>query len=203
MDWKTFVVSVVTTLAWPAVVMILGILYRSQIVALFGRLKSLKVPGGEVTFTDGLAKVEAQVDRFKATEDPAVAEAVEWAADSERIAGEDDQDVQQSTIDPSGTVIRNWEDLSRAVINLRSVTAGPGRPSYNVQTVVSQLARDGIVNDLFAESVLGLQRLRNQVVHGEEVPNPGAALIYARRADELRRAANAIAKARERAEPEL
>lgn len=201
MDWKTFAVSLATALAWPTVVMILGVLYRFQIVALFDRLKSVKVPGSELTFTDGLATVEAQVESFRETEDPAVAEAVERAADSERLAGEDGQDEKQSSIDPSGTVIRNWEDLSRAVINLRSSTAGPGRPSYNVQTVLSQLVRDGIVNDLFAESVLGLQRLRNRVAHGEDMPNPGAALVYARRADELRRAANAMAEARRRAQP--
>lgn len=63
--------------------------------------------------------------------------------------------------------------------------------------VLRQLVQDGVVNDLFVESVLGLRSLRNSVTHAEEVPNVGSAYIYAERARELRRAANAISKMRE------
>lgn len=66
--------------------------------------------------------------------------------------------------------------------------------------VLRQMVQGGVVNDLFVESVLGLQSLRNSVAHAEEVPNVGSAYIYAERSRELRRAANAISKMQEASE---
>lgn len=192
MDWKTFASSIVASIAWPIVVLILGILFRKQLVSLLGRLRSFRTQGVEATFSDGLARVEAQVISFQDSEDDAVFEAANHAAESERLAGEDERDSKQSVSDPSGTVIRNWEDLTRSLLQLRAATAGRGRPSRNIRVVLDQLVSDNVVNRYFADSVLGLQDLRNRVAHGEDVPNAGTALVYAQRADELRRAADAI-----------
>jgi hypothetical protein len=192
MDWKTFASSIVASIMWPVVVLALGVLFRSQLVGLLARLTSLKTPGVEATFSDGLARVEEQVISFQDSEDDAVFEAANQAAESERLAGQDERDSQQSVSDPSGTVIRNWEDLTLSLFQLRSATAGRGRPSRNIGVILEQLVSDNVVNRYFADSVLGLQNLRNRVAHGEDVPNAGAALVYAKRADELRRAADAI-----------
>ena len=74
--------------------------------------------------------------------------------------------------------------------------AGRGRPSRNIRVIFTQSASDRVINRYVADSILGLQNLRNRVAHGEDVPLAGAALVYAKRADELRRAADTIRKER-------
>ncbi|MGV8911224.1 MAG: hypothetical protein ACOH14_01290 [Rhodoglobus sp.] len=197
MGWKEFFASLVGSIAWPTVILVLGIIFRTQLVEVLQRLRGLKVSGAEATFASGLDRVETQVENFQATEDEDVVQQAREDAQSEEGNA---TNPNRADLDPSGTVLQAWEHLVNAVKELRRSTAGRGRPSNNIRIVLSQLRDDGVVNDLYVESVLGLQGLRNRVAHAEEIPSSDSASIYWRTADELRRAANAIAKVRGRDE---
>lgn len=195
MGWKEFAASVVGSVAWPVAILILGIVFRKQLIELLKRLQDFKVPGAEATFAAGLDKVELRLGDLKATEDKAVAEQV--SEDSK--TNEEPASMDSSATDPTGTVIRSWEELAKAVIGL--LPPDPrNRRHLNIIYVVRRLVAQGDISELFAETVMDLYRLRTQVAHGKETPTSESALMFARTADEMRRAAIATAKVRGRDE---
>lgn len=61
MGWKEFAASVTGSVAWPLAILILGLVFRKQLIDLFKRLQDFKVPGTEATFAAGLDKVELRL----------------------------------------------------------------------------------------------------------------------------------------------
>lgn len=174
----------VGSVAWPAAAITVAFIFRHELTGLLSRLQTLKVPGGgEATFGDQLASAEASVDAFKDSVPEVVAE-------------EEPRQVEQlsTDVDPSGLVLSSWEALSDAIFGLRRATAGRGRPSNQVSVVLRQLQDDGVVNDLFVQSVHQLRELRNDVAHARAVPTPGAARNYAEQARELTSAAESLTR---------
>lgn len=73
----------------------------------------------------------------------------------------------------------------------------PGnRRHLNILQVLRRLVAQGDISELFADTVMDLYGLRNRVAHAHETPTPESALIFARTADALKRAAIATAKVR-------
>lgn len=192
MGWKEFAASVVGSVAWPVAILILGIVFRKQLIDLLKRLQDFKVPGAEATFAAGLDKVELRLEDLKATEDKAVTDQVSEDSKTDEQPGWD-----SSTTDPTGTVIRSWEELAKAVTGLLPPDPG-NRRHLNIIQVLRRLVTQGDISELFADTVMDLYGLRTRVAHAHETPTPESALIFARTADELKRAAIATAKVRGR-----
>lgn len=195
MGWKEFAASVVGSVAWPVVILILGMVFRKQLIELLQRLQDFKLPGAEATFAAGLDKVEVRLEDLKATEEEAVTEQVREDSKTDEEPGF----TNSSIADPTGTVIRSWEELSKALNGMLRARTGR-RPSFNIRAVLGELVAEGVINELFAETIMDLHALRNRVAHGQETPTPDSALVFARTADELRRAVIATAKVRSRVE---
>lgn len=59
--WFEFIAKVVGALAWPLVVLVLGLVYRADIKRLLGKLKTLEAAGAKAAFTDEVIEVAAAV----------------------------------------------------------------------------------------------------------------------------------------------
>ncbi len=130
------------------------------------------------------------LDATRASVDPEVAAEADRRAVEERDAERVEQ--AEALVDPTGVILRSWQDLSDAIFALRRLTAGRGRPAKDIRTVLNQLIEDGLVSEDFATSVIELRKVRNEVAHGV-APTGVTAQAYALNADELRRLAKAKA----------
>lgn len=190
-SWLGFVDSLVRSLAWPAVVLIAALLFRTEVAGLVARLTHLKVPGGEVTFGEGLAKAENTFEKFQAS-----ATGAEAASGQPEGADSDEAgNVDSEPVEPSALVLRSWEHLSEEIIGLANARV-PGVRATNAASAAAALERAGVVNDLFVETANELRQLRNAVAHAKEIPTPGSAIAYADQARELQAACRALAQLR-------
>lgn len=181
-----FVVEIVGSLAWPVTVLVIALLFRTQLQDVLRRVTGLKAPGVEIN----MQASEDSLDATRASVEPEVAEEADRRATAERAAEREEQ--AEALHDPTGVILRSWQDLSDAVFTLRRESAGRGRPAKDIQTVLSQLIEDKVISDEFAESMVQLRVVRNEVAHGV-VPTVATAQAYALNADELRRLAEAQA----------
>src|SRR3954454_5902101 len=72
MDWKQFIASVVGSLAWPSVIIVLLFLLRRQLAGLAERLQELSLPGGaKATFEKNLAGARRDAEKIAPEPDDA------------------------------------------------------------------------------------------------------------------------------------
>jgi hypothetical protein len=184
-----FTSSLVASLAWPVVVIVLAIIFRTHIAHLLGRIKSYKGMGQEVTFGHELANAENSVLE-------AVRSAATGSSKPDQIdAIEPSPLARKADANPSFVVIHAWEQVARAVLYLADV--GPPAESFPAQPIstglLNELQKLHLVNSDFTTAVLELRELRNQVAHGEHNPTAGEAVAYAESAQVLAATARMMA----------
>jgi hypothetical protein len=172
MDWLEFISSVVRSVVWPAVIVSMSLLFKPSIISALGQIRHLKAPGIEADFGDYLADVEKQTE--------AVLDA----------AGVPNDDIvtdpsQRVTNDPSGTIMRAWQDVSAQVASVSFAVDSPKASSRNPMDQVRRLSAAGIIDPKVPETILELRQLRDLVAHGKHNPTEGEALAYADTADDL------------------
>jgi len=71
MDWMQFTASVIGSLAWPSVVVVLLILIRKQLGGLVARIEELNLPGGtSAKFGRALEEIREKVEAARTAERP-------------------------------------------------------------------------------------------------------------------------------------
>lgn len=65
-EWLDFIGKVVGALAWPLVCLTLGLVYRSDIKRLLGKLKTFEAAGAKAAFTEEVTEVAAAVKQVPA-----------------------------------------------------------------------------------------------------------------------------------------
>lgn len=184
MDWVELVVELIGALAWPLVAVSIAFGFRAELRDVIRRVTGVKAPGVEIN----MQKSEDSLDATRASVEPEVAEEAERRAVEERDSEKAEQ--EDALHDPTGVILRSWQDLSESVFSLRRSTAGRGRPAKDIATVLQQLVEDGLVSPEFKEAMLQLRSVRNEVAHGV-APTVATAQAYALNSDELRRLAEA------------
>lgn len=175
-----FASSLVGSLAWPLVVVILFIIFRNQVAALIGRIKSYKGLGQELTFGDRLAETENSVE--EAINNPALDQ-----GDLDQIDKiEPNPLAREAEANPSFVVIRAWEQVRLSLDALTEV--GLTKIYWKVRSgpnLITELRKANLINDDTAEALKELRDLRNSVAHGYHNPTPGEAIAYAESAQSI------------------
>ena len=183
-----FISSLISTLAWPVAVVVLVLVFRIQLGHLLGRIRSYKGMGQELTFGDRLADAENSVDE-------AVRSAQVKEGGSAPIETEASPLAREAEANPSCVVIRAWEDVASAIVDL-SVAWMPDRDwrrNLFSPSLPGELLRAGLLNDEFVKAARELFELRNSVAHGKNNPTPGEAVAYAESAQVLAATARIMA----------
>ena len=94
------------------------------------------------------------------------------------------QEPDRTVEDPSGLIIRSWEEIVWKLEELRMKTPNT-RTTRNVPDVLRQLRQDEVIGSELVETVSRLRELRNKVAHGKHEPTGGEALSYQESAREL------------------
>ena len=183
MNGLQFTSSLISTLAWPVVVIVLVVIFRTHIASLLGRIKSYKGMGQEVTFGDGLAVAENSV------EEAARSVSGDESGDK-RTETEPSPLAREAEDNPSFVVIRAWEqfvvalnELAEGRLPIRNIR--PDSFLSDPSLILRSLRKSEIVNDEFVTAATELRLLRNKVAHGQHNPTPGEALAYAESARSL------------------
>ena len=182
LDSLTFVASLVSSLAWPVVALILIATFRRQIGELIGRL------------------VEAEGFGFKGKFDHAAAAVAKAAAESLAQAGTatgsgkafdatvEVRESLTSTLDqlanenPSGAIMTAWAEVEKA-IRVRMGDIGVRQPSIAGMMLARFAYQRGEISNATLQAVEGLAVLRNLVAHGRGYINPDKAHDYLSLAD--------------------
>jgi hypothetical protein len=154
MDALTFVASLVGSLAWPVVVLVLVLAFREPIGRMVERLpKRLKAGPVEVEWPE--VATEARVALAMSPEARALAP---QGSLTERFA-------KMAADEPSAAILSAWSELEKELITkLTSV----GIPEPKIRgAALARLARErDVISDATLEAIEGLAVLRNLSAHG-------------------------------------
>lgn len=150
-------------------------------------------PGGQAESASHLTVAEDRPDRGLGTQHYRVDYSAEDAATLRSTLRHRDDPFSRAARDPSGAIIAAWERLLNVLVDVNAQTRGPGRPSRRPAVVIEQLARLEHTPPAFIDAVRGLQKVRNEVAHGDAVPSPGVARTYVWRAREMEQVAKTLA----------
>src|SRR5688500_7471478 len=65
MDWFQFLSSLVSSLAWPVAVLVLGMLFKAQVKELLAKMTTFKGPGIEASFGVQVQEVRADAKQIQ------------------------------------------------------------------------------------------------------------------------------------------
>ncbi len=162
MNPAEFTISLLQTISWPVVVLIVCITFRRDVTALLGRLSSLKHNNTEAQFhSEKLIKAAEHVQKPNAIEHNYLK------------TPEAQKALKILDIAPSNAVIAAWTEFELAAreklmeITPPKVALTPGYPQP-ITKIIDELLRSGVIEKPDYEFLRTLRNLRNNVLH-----NPG------------------------------
>jgi hypothetical protein len=174
MNGYQLIASLVSSLAWPAVVGVLLYLLRNEINGLAVRLKELSLPGGmKATF-----EKELQVGRE-------IVEQIPPPLPTPQLAPplpEEENKLYRLAIDsPDGAIVLAYIELEKTLRNI-AIKLGMGPKVNNQRSVIEELMKRELVTKDAARLFDSLRRARNSTAHGvrEEQVTSQDALEYIR-----------------------
>lgn len=167
MQWLQFLASVIESLAWPAAVVFLGIMFREQVKHLLGKVKSLKAAGLEAAFAEDTKRVAEVVQAALST--PADMKALDSPMGKEFVPRADER--------PYVIILDSWRDLEDEVGNMVDKLGIETKQPSTISNCLDAL-KDYVptTTRVFIDE---LRSLRNQVAHNRELePDRGTAYRY-------------------------
>ena len=188
MDWKTFIVEIFGTLAWPAVILILSFHLKDNIGELILRLKKLKHKDTELEFSETIN--ELVTERDSQPED-------EKITDKQNLEGDENYNflVKLSDISPRSAVQEAFRALENSAYNAlarmhpKIYSSGIKKPHQ-----LLSMLRGDILSPQQYHEFKELKKLRNGAAHDPEFELRGMpieayvdiAITLARRLDECK-----------------
>jgi len=170
MDWLQWTASLVGSLAWPSVVIVLLILIRKQLAGLVARIEELTLPGGaSAKFGKALAENREQVEAAR------LAENVPEAAFRPDQARERDWVLTEQF--PEAAVMESFKSIEKMIVeNKGKLPVIKG----SLFSYVKELGNRGLLSKDMVELFKSLRNLRNIAAHGRAPDRitPGEALEY-------------------------
>ena len=176
MDWKAFVASVFSSLAWPVVAIILLIFLRKHLPGLAERLEEVTLPGGaKAKFDRALEKGRTESELVAAERRPAVRE----------HSAQDERRLELAKQFPEAAVMEAYKDVEALLLQLRSRLDLP--PRTNLRSVVRRLVERGVLTPDVQPLFDSFQQARNASAHAGDVNGitPGEAIEYMAQAELL------------------
>jgi hypothetical protein len=171
MDWLQFTSSIIASLAWPSVLVVLLILLRKQLGSLATRLEELTLPGG------AKAKFKEQLESSRDK-----AEEVAYESEPGQLKKEPTLDgafLELAKRFPEAAVSQAWKEVEAVLLETRERLLGPNS-RQNLNSVVRRLREQGLIDGSAEELYLNLRQARNTAVHATEKASitPGEAVEY-------------------------
>lgn len=182
MDWLQFIVGMVSSVAWPAVVLSVVLVFRSELARIVERVARLKYKDLELDFE----KVKLQAEQLQLEQEPQPP----LIAPSPVFTSLEDQIMDAVERAPSAAVLLAWSALETAIAAAVSRLAiSPDPPSYRSPVHnIEMLASNGRLSKTHEKLLHEMRMLRNKVAHEHDSMlsiSEDQALNYATTAIEL------------------
>lgn len=180
MDLLTFLTKMTEALAWPAVTLILGLVFRRKLLDLIPLIKKFKAGPLEAEFERDAKQVLSSATEVAAhTTSPA---ATTPTSSKESVREHDSRVVAkllEARNDPSGVILQGWGsvdgELFRLGVQMGLIVEDPLTSTTKVYEAV--MASDVLPAET-RRLVRELRELRNRVAHVKVVPTPDSAQDY-------------------------
>jgi hypothetical protein len=168
MDWLTFTATVIGSITWPVVVLILLFPIRNRIAdfiaPLAQRLVKAKLPGGtELEFRNELEKAEEKREAL-AIEGKLVA--TETPDEAAIVGSAEDPYLKLVQVSPEAAILQSFKVVEASILENRSEL--PNVKSNNLLEFVRQLHRAEVIDAQLVEQFQRVRNLRNFAVHASE-----------------------------------
>lgn len=181
MDILLFITELAKALAWPLTLLVLGILFRTEIRALLGRIRKGKVGPAELEFEAAVRSLESE---SKALAGPTAATPALTAPQ-----------VALLSTDPRAAIIGAWLQVEDAVEQLLYARAASvDEVPKNRGALLRALTRQELLTPQHIALLNELRALRNQAVHEVDFrPAPDSVTAYIKLSNEVLAAIHAVA----------
>jgi hypothetical protein len=154
MDWKQFVASLVGSLAWPIVLLIIVTMYREELIKFLKQIKKIGAGGVNVELSEQVAAVR---DAGKAVEAEQGVQPPEALALNPAI-------VQLAKSFPEAALVQAFKELEGVLQEIRS-RLPDDKPHRNLTEVVKALAEQKYITQNVVALFQKLQETRNIAAH--------------------------------------
>jgi uncharacterized protein YutE (UPF0331/DUF86 family) len=187
MDLLQFVASIVDSLAWPSAFALILFFFRSPLVNLLPRVRSLKYRDLHVDFEEALSKIEQQIETGKRRP--------ELAPDEHR----DERLSRAVDFSPNFAVFEAWLNVEDALKRLARESGVSFRRGSSPLYLARMLRSHGIIDAQTAALLDDLRALRNLAIHPD--PERPISVEEARRYGELANEVSALLEQSRHAQP--
>jgi hypothetical protein len=158
MEWKQFIASLVASLAWPAAIAAIVLIFRSELTRILQRLAHLKYRDLELEFE----KVRQQAEELHEElprEEPTSRDPV--------VLSLEDQIWEAVERAPSAAILLAWSVLESAIASaVMRLAISPEPPSFrSPMHNIEMLSKYAALPDQYAHLLNGMRALRNNVAH--------------------------------------
>ncbi|MET7143146.1 hypothetical protein M3S04_16045 [Xanthomonas sp. PPL139] len=168
MDTLSFIAELIKSLAWPLAVVVVILLFRSEITALLKTMKRGKVGMAEVEFERDVLKLESSAQALPSTKSP-------------------DNAALIATQNPRGAVLDSWLRLEEQIISLamrKGLTNATAR--RYPRGSIDALMKSGLITSSDRSIIDSMRELRNLAAHDPDFsPNPDSVVSYLQFASDL------------------
>ena len=175
MDKLTFISKVIESIAWPAVALILGLVFRKRLLELLPTMKKFKAGPVEAEFE--LATKQVLVDASKevaSAAPPAIAEEPQADGATKNIVSE----LLTARTDPAGMILEGWSKVDGQLHQLGRQINLIDDPLESTGRVYSKIKLADVLPPATFKLIDELRELRNKVAHVKVKPTVDAAQDY-------------------------
>lgn len=154
MEWFKTITQLIGSIVWPATVLFLVIIFRSEIRQRLSSLTEVKYPGGSITMKE-IEKLEASVERtFPPQVETSMTEAPSLTYADPKLA------IAQVRIDLERELFRlSWRALDRSNVT-----------DWHTSRHIDELERKDVITPHFAQNLRSFIDVANRAIHGTEIP---------------------------------
>lgn len=181
MDWLTFISKAIDSLAWPIVILILGVVFRRQLSDLLPYLRKLKAGPVEAEFEMETRQALVNSEKLSSQFMKGSALKIEQPAEEKEALAK----LIGARNDPAGMIIEAWTGVDGALFRLGKQTGLIVDPLENISSVYRSIVSSDLLSDEAKRLVMELYELRNRVAHAKVNPTVVAAQDYVLAADKV------------------
>lgn len=183
MDWLTFTIKLIDSLAWPVTTMIVVTMLRKKVLDLIPKLTKLEVGSLKAEFSNEVKQTLMDAAKIKPAEDGSSNDINLGLIPVDESLHQDPRSIamwRSASINPSIGITDAWKDIELSLLNIIS-NRGVFVPHRNVDNVGKWIQAIAISKILPIETIAviyELYGLKNKVIQSELVATPNAAQDY-------------------------
>ena len=156
MDYLSFIADLVRSLSWPAAVVVVALVFRKQIAALFVRVESVGYGDFKVRFREELDQLRSEATESGLFRDSTGRSYLQMASRRAPIIAE------IAGVSPRAAILEAWLQVEEA---LHAIARQKDLPTRNTSVIIRELERREVLDPQITDTLRRLNALRNEVVH--------------------------------------